>query len=413
MTDRVYIFDTTLRDGEQSPGCSMNIEEKVIMAKVLDKMGVDVIEAGFPAASAGDFEAVRQIAENVEKATVVGLCRAKKEDIDKVAQAIKGAKNRRIHTFIATSEIHMKYKLNTSPKAILEKITKMVAYAKSYCDDIEFSAEDATRSDKDFLCEAIECAIEAGATVVNIPDTVGYTVPEEYAALITYIKDNVSNIDKAIISVHCHDDLGLANANSLAGIKSGARQVEVTVNGIGERAGNAALEEVVMAIKKRGDVMNVETNIDTTRLIPTSEMLTKITGIPVQPNKAIVGANAFAHESGIHQDGMLKNRETYEIISPEEVGADKSTLVFGKHSGSNAVKKRLSDLEIEFEEKDFKDLFVVFKEVADAKAATKETITDDDLRDIFTCVAENNGVVSKTFVLGSNMTSISSVGSRV
>ncbi len=378
MTDRVYIFDTTLRDGEQSPGCSMSIEQKVAMAKMLDEMGVDVIEAGFPAASDDDFEAVRQISENVENAIVTGLCRATKGDIDQVAKAIQGAKNRRIHTFIATSEIHMRDKLNIEPDAVLEKITEMVSYAKGYCDDIEFSAEDATRSDKDFLCKALKCAIDAGATVVNIPDTVGYTTPEEYAERITYIKENVPNIDKAIMSVHCHNDLGMATANSLAGIKAGARQVECTVSGIGERAGNTALAEMVMYMKVRNDVFPFETNINTKMLTQASQTLAEITGVPVSPNAAIVGANAFAHASGIHQDGMLKNAKTYEIMSPEDVGAVTS-LVLDKHSGSKAVEDRLNKMGINVGATELKGIFAEFKKVADKRASNNEVVSKEDL----------------------------------
>lgn len=375
MAERVYIFDTTLRDGEQAAECSISVDDKVRIAKTLDEMGVDVIEAGFPASSPKAFEAVRKISEVVKSATVAGLCRATREDIEKAAQAIKPAKNKRIHVFIATSPLHMKYKLKMEPVDVLEKITEMVSYAKGYCDDIEFSAEDATRSDKDFLCKAVELAIDAGATVVNIPDTVGYTMPDEYFETIAYLKKNVPNIDKAIISVHCHDDLGLSVANSLSGVRAGARQIECTINGIGERAGNAALEEVVMSMYVRRDIMPFKTNIDTTKLVPISNMVSDITGFSVQYNKAVVGRNAFAHASGIHQDGMIKHRQTYEIMTPESVGLDKSSLVLGKYSGKNAVKERLSQIGVEVEEGDLKSIFSKFKDLADKKKA----VSDEDL----------------------------------
>jgi len=380
--DRVYIFDTTLRDGEQAPGNSMTIEEKVRIATMLDKMGVDIIEAGFPAASQGDFEAVQAISGVVKNATVTGLCRAVKKDIERVAEAIKNAPHRRIHTFIATSPIHMEHKLKMTPEQVLEKITESVSYAKGFCDDVEWSAEDATRSDKDFLCMAVETAINAGATTVNIPDTVGYTMPNEYFEIISYIKANVPNIDKAIISTHCHDDLGFAVANSISGINAGARQVECTVNGIGERAGNAAMEEVVMAINVRKDIMPYEIGVDTTMIVPVSEAVTEVTGSVVQANKAIVGRNAFAHESGIHQDGFLKKRETYEIMTPESVGAEKSTLVIGKHSGKNAVRDYYAKIGVELEGDSLKEVFDKVKAVADKK----KIVSDDELKSIVTGV---------------------------
>ncbi|MEC7028841.1 MAG: 2-isopropylmalate synthase, partial [Pseudomonadota bacterium] len=322
--NRIIIFDTTLRDGEQSPGCSMHLDEKLQMAERLDRMGVDVIEAGFPIASQGDFESVNQVAKLVKNAAVAGLCRAKRADIEASAEALAPAKRRRIHTFISTSPLHMKHKLQMPPEAVLDAIAESVSTARNFTDDVEWSAEDATRTEHDFLCKAVETAIANGATTINVPDTVGYTVPEEYAAIFEMLINRVPNIDKAILSVHCHNDLGLAVSNSLAGIRAGARQVECTINGIGERAGNAAMEEVVMAMRTRPDVYPYETGIDTTQITKASRTLSRITGFSVQPNKAIVGANAFAHESGIHQDGMLKNAQTYEIMTPESVGLFKS-----------------------------------------------------------------------------------------
>lgn len=373
--DRIIIFDTTLRDGEQSPGCSMNLHEKLRMATLLDQMGVDVIEAGFPIASQGDFEAVNEIAKIVKNATVCGLSRAKASDIDAAAEAIKPAKNRRIHTFISTSPLHMKYKLQMAPEDVLEAVGESVSRARNHTDDVEWSPEDGTRTEHDFLCRTVEKAIACGATTVNIPDTVGYTVPEEYFALIDMLKNRVPNIDKAVISVHCHNDLGLAVANSLAGVKAGARQIECTINGIGERAGNAALEEVVMAMRTRPDTMPYSTGIDTTQITKISRALSTITGFNVQPNKAIVGANAFAHESGIHQDGMLKHAGTYEIMTPESVGLTKSSLVLGKHSGRHALKDRLKELGYELGDNAFQDLFKRFKDLADKK----KNVFDEDL----------------------------------
>ena len=331
--NRIVIFDTTLRDGEQSPGCAMNLEEKLKMARLLDELGVDIIEAGFPVASPGDFEAVNQIAKTVKNATVCGLSRARKGDIEASGEAIKPAKSKRIHTFISTSPLHMKHKLQMAPEDVLNAVKESVSFARNYTDDVEWSAEDGSRSEDDFLCRCVEAAIAAGATTINIPDTVGYAVPEEYGAKFRMLLERVPNIDKAILSVHCHNDLGLAVANSLAGVKAGARQVECTINGIGERAGNAALEEIVMTIRTRKDLLPYTHNIETTRIIKTSRTLSTITGFSVQPNKAIVGANAFAHASGIHQDGMLKNANTYEIMTPESVGLSESKLVLSKHPG--------------------------------------------------------------------------------
>ncbi len=373
--EKVIIFDTTLRDGEQAPGATMNLEEKLLIAKTLEKMGVDVIEAGFPAASNGDFAAVNQIAKLIKNSTICGLARAKKSDIERAAEAVKPAARPRIHTFIATSPIHMKFKLKMDEKQVLEAITESVTLARGLCSEVDWSPEDATRSEHSFLFKAIETAIKAGATVVNIPDTVGYTTPDEYFALISAIKNNVSNIDKAIISAHCHDDLGMAVANSLAAMRAGARQIECTINGIGERAGNAALEEIVMAIKTRGDFYGVETNVDATMITRISKLVSSITGFAVQYNKAIVGANAFAHESGIHQDGILKNRETYEIMTPASVGLEKTSLTLGKLSGRAAFKDRLQQIGYDLSEEKLQETFAKFKDLADKK----KDILDEDL----------------------------------
>ncbi|MBM5782006.1 MAG: 2-isopropylmalate synthase [Pelagibacterales bacterium] len=372
--DKVIIFDTTLRDGEQAPGATMNLEEKLLIAKTLEKMGVDVIEAGFPAASNGDFEAVNRIARTIKNSVVCGLARAKKSDIERTAESVNPSTKPRIHTFLATSPIHMQYKLKMDELQVLSAITDSVSLARSLCPEVDWSPEDATRSKRDFLFKAIETAIKAGANTINIPDTVGYTTPEEYYDLISQIRNNVSNIDKAIISSHCHNDLGMAVANSLAAMRAGARQVECTINGIGERAGNAALEEIVMAIKTRGDFYNVETSIDTTMISRISKLVSSITGFAVQYNKAIVGANAFAHESGIHQDGVLKNRETYEIMTPESVGLEKSSLVLGKLSGRAAFKDRLKEIGYELSEEMLNESFKKFKELADKK---KEILDED------------------------------------
>ena len=371
----VIIFDTTLRDGEQSPGCSMNLEEKLRLARILDDMGVDVIEAGFPIASPGDFECVQKISELKPNATIAGLCRAKHADIDAAGEAIKPAPNKRIHTFISTSPLHMKHKLKMQPEDVIEAVHDSVSYAAKFTDDVEWSAETGSRTELDFLCRAIETAINAGAVTINIPDTVGYAVPEEYAAIFTHVLNNVPNIDKAVLSVHCHNDLGLAVANSLAGVKAGARQVECTINGIGERAGNAAMEEIVMALRTRQNYLPYETGIDTTHIMRASKTLSSITSFSVQPNKAIVGANAFAHESGIHQDGMLKNPQTYEIMTPESVGLKKSELVLGKHSGRNAFKTKLKELGYDLGDNAIQDAFDRFKALADKK----KTVFEDDI----------------------------------
>ncbi|HRS62083.1 MAG TPA: 2-isopropylmalate synthase [Spirochaetota bacterium] len=375
MNNKVIIFDTTLRDGEQSPGFSMNIEEKLIFAEQLEKLGVDVIEAGFPVISDGDFEAVSAIAEKVKKAQVAGLARANNKDIEAAARALKNAVHPRIHTFISSSDIHIEYQLKKTREEVLRQAIEAVSYAYSFIPNVEFSPMDATRSDRVYLAEMVSAVIEAGATTVNIPDTVGYTIPTEFYDLIKYLFDHVPNINKAVISVHCHNDLGLAVANSLAAIQAGARQVECTVNGIGERAGNTAMEELVMAIKTRNDLFNCYTEINTKQIMQTSKLLVNITGVSVQPNKAIVGDNAFAHESGIHQDGVLKHAMTYEIMRPEDIGITRSKLVLGKHSGRHAVLSRLKELGFELKPEEVDAFFAKFKCIADRK----KEIYDEDL----------------------------------
>ncbi|MBO6949824.1 MAG: 2-isopropylmalate synthase [Rhodospirillales bacterium] len=372
--DRVVIFDTTLRDGEQSPGCSMNLEEKLRIAEALAAMGVDVIEAGFPIASEGDFEAVNEIAKSVKGPAICGLSRATKGDIDRAAEALKPAERKRIHTFISTSPLHMKFKLQMDPEDVHQAVIDSVSHARSHTDDVEWSPEDGSRTEHDFLCRCVESAIDAGAGTINIPDTVGYAVPDEFGALIDMLMNRVPNIDKAIISVHCHNDLGLAVANSLAAVKAGARQVECTINGIGERAGNASMEEIVMALRTRADVMPYTTNIVTEHIMKASRLLSSITGFQVQPNKAIVGANAFAHESGIHQDGVLKNAATYEIMTPESVGLTKSNIVLGKHSGRHAFKEKARDLGYDLGDNALQSAFKRFKDLADLK---KEVFDED------------------------------------
>ncbi|MEE8532176.1 MAG: 2-isopropylmalate synthase [Alphaproteobacteria bacterium] len=374
-SNRVVIFDTTLRDGEQSPGCSMNLEEKLRVAELLERMGVDVIEAGFPIASRGDFQSVNEVAKVIKGSTVCGLARASLKDIDRAAEALEPAERKRIHTFIATSPLHMKYKLQMEPEAVHEAVIDSVTRARNLCDDVEWSCEDGSRTEHDFLCRTVESAIKAGARTINIPDTVGYALPEEFAALIAMLFERVPNIDKATISVHCHNDLGLAVANSLAALGAGARQVECTINGIGERAGNAALEEIVMALRTRRDRMPFQTGIETKEITKASRLLSSITGFSVQPNKAIVGANAFAHEAGIHQDGMLKHAGTYEIMTPESVGLVKSTLVMGKHSGRHAFRRKLEELGFELGENSFQEAFQRFKDLADKK----KDVFDEDI----------------------------------
>ena len=376
MKDHLIIFDTTLRDGEQSPGASMTQEEKVRIARQLERMRVDIIEAGFPAASNGDFKAVKAVADTIKDSTVCGLARAIKGDIDRAGEALKDANSARIHTFIATSPVHMEKKLRMSPDQVLEQAVKAVKWAREYTDNVEFSPEDAGRSNIDFLCHILEAVIKAGATTLNIPDTVGYTMPEQFGKLVQTLRERIPNSNKAIFSVHCHNDLGLAVANSLSAVMNGARQIECTVNGLGERAGNASLEEIVMAVRTRQDVFPCETLIDATHIVPASKLVSGITGFPVQPNKAIVGANAFAHEAGIHQDGVLKHRETYEIMRAEDVGWGANKLSLGKHSGRNAFRNRLAELGIELESEEILNAtFIRFKELADKK----HDIFDEDL----------------------------------
>lgn len=376
MKQHLVIFDTTLRDGEQSPGASMTKEEKIRVARQLEKMRVDVIEAGFAAASPGDFDAIHAIAQAIKDSTVCSLARANENDIRRAGDAIKPAKSGRIHTFIATSPIHMEKKLRMTPDQVVEQAVKAIGWAKEYTDDIEFSAEDAGRSELDFLCRVFEAVIKAGATTINVPDTVGYNIPSQYAETMRQLIERVPGSDKVVWSVHCHNDLGLAVSNSLAAVLAGARQVECTINGLGERAGNAALEEIVMGVRTRADVFPVETRIDTTQIVPASKLVSQITGYPVQPNKAVVGANAFAHESGIHQDGVLKHRETYEIMRAQDVGWTQNKLVLGKHSGRNAFKSRLVELGIELESDEaLNAAFARFKELADRK----HEIFDEDL----------------------------------
>ena len=373
--NRVIIFDTTMRDGEQSPGASMSHDEKLELAKILEEMGVDVIEAGFPIASNGDFKAVHEIAKIVRESTVCGLARAALGDIDRAGEAVKPAARGRIHTFISTSPLHMKHKLNMEPDAVLEHVSRSVAHARNLVGDVEWSAEDATRSDREFLARCVEAAIKAGAGTINIPDTVGYTYPTEYASLFRWLIETVPNADQVVFSTHCPNDLGLAVANSLAGVEAGARQIECAMNGLGERAGNAALEEVVMALRVRKDALPYETGIDTTQITRASRYTSAITGFPVQYNKAIVGKNAFAHESGIHQDGMLKNRDTYEIMTPESVGQGQTNLVMGKHSGRHAFKDKLKGLGYELGDNALNDAFTRFKTLADKK----KHVYDDDI----------------------------------
>jgi len=374
MAEKIFIFDTTLRDGEQCPGASLNTNEKLEIARYLEKLGVDVIEAGFPISSPGDFEGVQIIAKNIKNSTIAGLCRAVEQDIKCAWDAVKLAQKPRIHTFIATSPIHMKLKLEKTPQEVLKQAVEAVKIAKGYCSEIEFSAEDASRSEPKFLYTVFEEVIKAGATVINIPDTVGYSQPEEFGLLIKGIQENVPNIKEAIISVHCHNDLGLGVANSLEALKYGVRQIECTVNGIGERAGNASLEEIVMALYTREDFYNLTTNINTRYIYPTSKMVSRLTGFVVQPNKAIVGKNAFAHEAGIHQAGVLKDSSTYEIMKPQTIGLESNQLVLGKHSGRNAFKNRLSELGYTLEKEKLNKSFEQFKQLADKK---KEIYSED------------------------------------
>lgn len=398
--EQVFIFDTTLRDGEQSPGASMTLEEKLQVASVLDEMGVDIIEAGFPIASQGDFESVAEIGRQVKNSVVCGLARAGFADIDRAAEALKTAARPRIHTFIGTSPVHREHQLKMSADEVYEKVVASVTRARGYTDDVEWSPMDATRTEHDYLCRVVEAAIDAGATTINIPDTVGYTTPEEFRALMEMLAERVPNADKAIFSVHCHDDLGMAVANSLAGVMGGARQVECTINGLGERAGNASLEEIVMAIKTRSDAMPFRTGIDTTMLMRASKLVSAVTAFPVQYNKAIVGQNAFAHESGIHQDGMLKNAQTFEIMKPEDVGVKATSLVMGKHSGRHAFRQKLVELGFELGDNALHEVFKRFKDLADRK----KQVFDDDIvalvEDEVAVASEQVKVVALTVIAG-------------
>jgi 2-isopropylmalate synthase len=374
MKDQVIIFDTTLRDGEQSPGASMNTAEKLRLGTQIEKLGVDVLEAGFPAASTGDLEAVQLIAQKIRGLQVTALARASKQDIDLAWEAVKKAARPRIHTFIATSDIHLEHKLKMTREEVIKEVVNAVKHAKGYTDNVEFSAEDGSRSDRDYLCKVFEAAIEAGATTINLPDTVGYALPHEFGELIRYVQQHTPNIHKAILSVHCHNDLGLASANTLAGLQAGARQAEVTVNGIGERAGNTSLEEIVMTLYTHRDHLDLSTRINTTEIHPTSRLVSMISGIVVQPNKAVVGANAFAHEAGIHQDGILKHTLTYEIMEPVTIGLDTNRLVLGKHSGRHAFRDKLEELGYDLSEEDVNHLFKTFKSLADKR---KEILDED------------------------------------
>jgi 2-isopropylmalate synthase len=378
MSEKIFIFDTTLRDGEQSPGASMNMQEKFRLAKQLVLLNVDVIEAGFPIASAGDFECVKNIADNIKDVQVAGLARCSQKDIDRAWEALKNGENPRIHTFLATSDIHMRHKLKMNREQVLDLAVASVKHAVTYTSNVEFSAEDASRSDLDFVCQVFGAVIEAGATTLNFPDTTGYALPDEFGMKIRYLIANIPNIHKAVLSVHCHNDLGLAVANSLAAINNGARQVECTINGLGERAGNTAMEEIVMAIRTRSDLLDVHTDIVTENIHPSSRLVSTITGMPVQPNKAIVGANAFAHESGIHQDGVLKERTTYEIMNPSDIGLTKGNLVLGKHSGRHALKDRIEILGYSLTDEELNRVFTRFKNLADLR----KEIFDEDVEAI-------------------------------
>jgi len=398
--DRVVIFDTTLRDGEQSPGASMTLEEKVQVAQLLDQMGIDIIEAGFPIASNGDFEAVSEIAKIVQNAVVCGLARAGHKDIDRAAEALVHTERRRIHTFISTSPLHMKHKLQMEPEEVFEAVISSVTRARSHTDDVEWSPEDGTRTEHDFLCRCVEAAIKAGATTINIPDTVGYSVPEEFFALIKMLFDRVPNADQAVFSTHCHNDLGLAVANSLAGVSAGARQIECTINGLGERAGNAALEEIVMALKTRNDVLPFTTGIKTPLLMRASKLVSTVSAFPVQYNKAIVGKNAFAHEAGIHQDGMLKNAQTYEIMRPADVGVRETSLVMGKHSGRHAFRQKLEELGFVLGDNALEDAFRRFKDLADRKKHVFDEDIEALVEDEVAAASELIHVIALTVIAG-------------
>jgi len=394
MSARIKIFDTTLRDGEQTPGVNLNLQEKLEIAKQLERLGVDIIEAGFAAASPGDFEAVSAVAREIKNSTVASLARSSKEDIDRAWEAVKNAVQPRLHVFLATSPIHMKYKLKMTPEEVIERVAAMVSYAKKYCGDIEFSAEDASRSDPEFLYRVFETAIKAGATVINVPDTVGYATPDEFGRLIRSIRENVHGIEKVDISVHCHDDLGLAVANTIAAMENGAVQLECTINGLGERAGNAAMEEVIMAVSTRKDVFKASHNIDTTQIYRTSKLVSSLTGISVQPNKAIVGANAFAHESGIHQHGVLEEKSTYEIMTPESIGLRRNRISLGKLSGRHAFEERLKELGYKLTPEEITEAFAKFKRLADRKKVVLD-------RDIEALVQEKVSEVNEAYKLDS------------
>ncbi|NIP30462.1 MAG: 2-isopropylmalate synthase [Candidatus Dadabacteria bacterium] len=407
------MFDTTLRDGEQAPGCSMTAEEKLRVAFQLEKLGVDIIEAGFPISSEEDFLSVKTIAENIKNCQIAGLCRANFKDIDRGWEAVKHSEQPRIHTFIATSDIHLKHKLKKSRDAVLEMISAAVKHAKNYTDNVEFSCEDATRTDIDYLCKAVDIAVKSGATTINIPDTVGYTVPEEFAEIISTLIKNVPGLDDVILSVHCHNDLGLAVANSHAAVLAGARQVECTINGLGERAGNASLEEIVMGLKVRNDKQPFKTGINTEQIYHTSKLVSQVTGVNVQPNKAIVGANAFAHEAGIHQDGVLKHRITYEIMSPEEVGIPSNKIVLGKHSGRHAFRNRLEEYGLFLEEKDFESTFKKFKDLADKKKYVFDEDIETLINEEFVKSTDYYELVTTNFVGGTGMSPSATVKIKI
>ncbi|HEX3036808.1 MAG TPA: 2-isopropylmalate synthase [Thermodesulfobacteriota bacterium] len=408
-SNTIKIFDTTLRDGEQAPGCGMTAEEKLRVAHQLEKLGVDIIEAGFPASSEGDFNSVKLIAEKVRGCEIAALCRANFGDIDRGWEAVKVAENPRIHTFIATSDIHLKHKLGKTREEVLEIIGASVRHAKRYTDNVEFSCEDATRTDLDYLCRTVAIAIESGATTINIPDTVGYTVPEEFARIIRTLRERVSDLDRITLSVHCHNDLGLAVANSLTAVREGARQVECTINGLGERAGNASLEEIVMALKVRHDLNPYKTRIVTEQIYPTSRLVSQVTGVNVQPNKAIVGANAFAHEAGIHQHGVLKQRLTYEIMKPEEVGIPSNKIVLGKHSGRHAFKNRLEEFGYFLSEADFERAFQSFKGLADKKKYVFDEDIEALISDEFVRSSDFYKLISANFSSGTDMQPVATV----
>lgn len=409
MSDQVIIFDTTLRDGEQAPGFSMTIDQKLQLARQLERLGVDVIEAGFPIASDGDFESVKAVSKELKNTTIAGLCRTVQKDIDRAWEALQHAKKPRIHTFVATSDIHLEHKLKKNREEVLEMAVKGVEHAKSLCDDVEFSAEDAARSDLDYLCQVFEAVIAAGANVINVPDTVGYTIPDEFAHMIRTIKEKVKNIDQAIISVHCHNDLGLGVANTLTALQVGARQAECTINGIGERAGNAALEEIVMAMRTRKNAIDLECRVKTEEIYRSSQLLCNLTGMHVQRNKAIVGENAFAHEAGIHQDGLLKNRQTYEIMTPESVGIPKSQLVLGKHSGRHALAQRYKELGYDLTKDDLQKAYEAFTTLADKKKLVYDADLIAIVRDEISHIPEAYTFDSVQVLSGSILTPTASV----